>query len=131
MLAGSGVRAMFGVFIKPIETDMGWSRQQLSGAAALSLFVLGAVGPTVGWLADVWGPRRVMLLATVTLGLGTVLSAFIGHLWQMYLFAGLLMPRGARGLGPPTAATPAARCSAAPRGLILRIPARAMSAGPT
>ena len=48
MLAGSGVRAMFGVFIKPIETDMGWSRQQLSGAAALSLFVLGAVGPTVG-----------------------------------------------------------------------------------
>jgi predicted MFS family arabinose efflux permease len=36
MLAGSGVRAMFGVFIKPIEAELGWSRQQLSGAAALS-----------------------------------------------------------------------------------------------
>ena len=76
MLAGSGVRAVFGVFIKPIETDLGWTRQQVSGAAALSLFVLGAVGPTVGWLADIWGPRRVMLLSTATLGLGTVLSGF-------------------------------------------------------
>jgi len=129
MLAGSGVRAMFGVFIKPIEADMGWSRQQLSGAAALSLFVLGAVGPTVGWLADVWGPRRVMLLATVTLGLGTVLSAFIGHLWQMYLFAGLLMAGGAGGLGLATAATVAARWFVARRGLILGILGGAMSAG--
>src|SRR5262250_933087 len=45
MLAGSGIRAVFGVFIKPIETEFGWTRQQLSGAAALSLFVLGAVAP--------------------------------------------------------------------------------------
>ena len=29
------------------------------------LFVLGAVGPAVGWLADTWGPRRVMLLAQI------------------------------------------------------------------
>jgi MFS family permease len=129
MLAASGVRAMFGVFIKPIETDLGWSRQQLSGAAALSLFVLGAVGPTVGWLADVWGPRRVMLLATAILGLGTVLSSFIGHLWQMYLFAGLLMAGGAGGLGLATAATVAARWFVARRGLILGILGGAMSAG--
>ena len=45
MLAGSGIRAVFGVFIKPIEAEFGWTRQQLSGAAALSLFVLGGVGP--------------------------------------------------------------------------------------
>jgi len=42
ILAGSGIRAVFGVFIKPIEAEFGWSRAQLSGAAALSLFVLGA-----------------------------------------------------------------------------------------
>ena len=62
MLGASGIRAVFGVFIKPIEAEFGWTRQQLSGAAELSLFVLGAIGPMVGWLADVWGPRRVMLL---------------------------------------------------------------------
>jgi MFS family permease len=129
MLAASGVRAMFGVFIKPIETDLGWTRQQLSGAAALSLFVLGAVGPTVGWLADIWGPRRVMLLSTATLGLGTVLSGFMGNLWQMYLYAGVLMAAGAGGLGLATASTVAARWFVARRGLILGILGGAMSAG--
>jgi MFS family permease len=129
MLGGSGIRAVFGVFIKPIEAEFGWTRQQLSGAAALSLFVLGAVGPMVGWLADVWGPRRVMLLATALLGVGTVLASFVGHLWQMYIAAGVLMAAGAGGLGIATAATVAARWFVARRGLILGILGGAMSAG--
>ena len=129
MLGGSGIRAVFGVFIKPIEAEFGWTRQQLSGAAALSLFVLGAVGPTVGWLADVWGPRRVMLLATAVLGVGTILASFVGHLWQMYVTAGVLMAAGAGGLGIATTATVAARWFVARRGLILGILGGAMSAG--
>jgi MFS family permease len=129
MLGGSGIRAVFGVFIKPIEAEFGWTRQQLSGAAALSLFVLGAVGPTVGWLADVWGPRRVMLLATAVLGVGTVLASFVGHLWQMYVTAGILMAAGAGGLGIATTSTVAARWFVARRGLILGILGGAMSAG--
>jgi len=129
MLAGSGIRAVFGVFIKPIEAEFGWSRAQLSGAAALSLFVLGAVGPVVGWLADVWGPRRVMLLSTAILGAGTLLSSFVGHLWQFYISAGLLMAMGAGGLGMATSSTVAARWFVARRGLILGILGGAMSAG--
>jgi MFS family permease len=129
MLGASGIRAVFGVFIKPIEAEFGWTRQQLSGAAALSLFVLGAVGPMVGWLADVWGPRRVMLLATAILGAGTILASFVGHLWQMYASAGVLMAAGAGGLGIATTATVAARWFVARRGLILGILGGAMSAG--
>ncbi|MBI1728307.1 MAG: MFS transporter [Candidatus Rokubacteria bacterium] len=129
MLGASGIRAVFGVFIKPIEAELGWTRQQLSGAAALSLFVLGAVGPMVGWLADVWGPRRVLLLAATVLGAGTILASFVGHLWQMYASAGVLMAAGAGGLGIATTATVAARWFVARRGLILGILGGAMSAG--
>jgi MFS family permease len=129
MLAASGIRAVFGVFIKPIETEFGWTRAQLSGAAALSLFVLGAVGPMVGWLADVWGPRRVMLLSTAVLGAGALLTSLVGHLWQMYGSAGVLMAAGAGGLGMATSATIAARWFVARRGLILGILGGAMSAG--
>jgi MFS family permease len=128
MLGGSGIRAVFGVFIKPIESEFGWTRAQLSGAAALSLFVLGAVGPTVGWLADIWGPRRVMLLSTAVLGVGTIMASFVGHLWQMYASA-VLMAAGAGGLGIATTATVAARWFVARRGLILGILGGAMSAG--
>jgi MFS family permease len=129
MLGGSGIRAVFGVFIKPMEAEFGWSRAQLSGAAALSLFVLGAVGPFVGWLADVWGPRRVLLLAAVVLGAGTVLASFVGQIWQMYATAGVLMAAGAGGLGIATTSTIAARWFVARRGLILGILGGAMSAG--
>jgi MFS family permease len=129
VLAGSGIRAVFGVFIKPIEAEFGWTRQQLSGAAALSLFVLGAVGPAVGWLADIWGPRRVMLLAAATLGVGTILASFVAHLWQLYASAGVLMAVGAGGLSMATISTIAARWFVARRGLILGILGGAMSAG--
>jgi len=129
VLAGSGIRAVFGVFIKPIEAEFGWTRQQLSGAAALSLFVLGAVGPAVGWLADIWGPRRVMLLAAATLGVGTILASFVAHLWQLYASAGVLMAGRAGGLSMATISTIAARWFVARRGLILGILGGAMSAG--
>jgi len=129
MLAASGIRAVFGVFIKPIESELGWSRQQLSGAAALSLFVLGAVAPLVGWLADVWGPRRVMLLSAVVLGAGALLTAFIRHPWQLYASNGVLMAAGAGGLGIATTATIAARWFVTRRGLILGFLGGAMSAG--
>jgi MFS family permease len=129
MLAGSGIRAVFGVFIKPIEAEFAWTRQQLSGAAALSLFVLGAVGPAVGWLADTWGPRRVMLLSSAVLGIGTVLASFVGHLWQLYASAGVLMAMGSGGLSMATSSSIAARWFVARRGLILGILGGAMSAG--
>ncbi len=129
MLGGSGLRAVFGVFIKPMEAEFGWDRASLSGAAALSLLLLGAVGPLVGWLADRWGPRRVIMLACGVLGLGTLLSSRIHHLWEIYVTAGVLMAVGAGGLGISTGATVAARWFESRRGLVMGILGGAMSAG--
>ncbi len=41
MAAVSGIRAVFGVYIKPLEAEFGWSRSAISGVAALSLLLLG------------------------------------------------------------------------------------------
>ena len=48
MLASTGVRSVFGVYIKPMEADMHWSRGALSTVAALGLLLLGAAGPFAG-----------------------------------------------------------------------------------
>ena len=72
MAAASGLRAVFGVYVKPLEAEFGWSRGAISGVAALSLLILAAVGPLAGRLADRWGPRRVTLFAVGLLGVGAI-----------------------------------------------------------
>ncbi len=67
MLAASGIRSVFGVYIKPMEAEFGWGRGALSGAAAISLLLLGAAGPVVGRLADRWGPRRIVIVSLLLL----------------------------------------------------------------
>jgi len=129
MLLGSGLRAVFGVFIKPMEATFGWDRAALSGAAAISLLLLGAAGPIVGWLADQWGPRRVIFVSAILLGLGAMLSARVSALWQIYITCGVLMGLGAGGVGMSTGAAPAARWFEARRGLVMGLVGGAMSAG--
>jgi MFS family permease len=129
MLAASGLRAVFGVFIKPVEAEYGWDRTALSGVAALSLLLLGAIAPFAGWLSDRWGPRRVILLSLVLLGFGAALSSQVTSLWQLYASVGILTALGAGGLGMATVATIAARWFEAHRGLVLGILGAGMSAG--
>jgi MFS family permease len=127
--ASTGRRATFAVYIKPIETEMGWSRGALSMAAAISLLLLGATGPFAGRLADRWGPRRVIVLALALLGLGGVAMAFVHTLWQLYLAAGVVMAVGAGGAALSTGAAVVARWFQSHRGMAIGFAAGGMSAG--
>jgi len=129
MLASSGLRAVFGVYIKPMEAEFGWSRSALSGVAAVSLLFLGAMGPLAGRLADRWGPRRVIGVSLIVLAVGAIGSAFIQSLWQLYLMTGILMAVGAGGVAMSTGAAVVARWFDARRGLVMGLVGGAMSAG--
>jgi MFS family permease len=129
LLATSGVRSSFGVFIKPMEAEFGWDRTALSVVASLSLFLYGAVGPLVGRLADRWGPRGVFAVSTVLLGVGALATSWIVTLWQLYLTAGIVTALGAGGAGMPVAAAVATRWFDARRGLVLGIAGGGMAAG--
>jgi MFS family permease len=129
MMAASGLRAAFGVYIKPMEAEFGWTRSALSGVAAVSLLLLGAVGPLVGRVADRWGPRRVIIASIVVLAGGAIGSAFVHSLWQLYVTIGLLMAVGAGGVAMSTGASVIARWFEGRRGLVMGIVGAAMSAG--
>src|SRR5262245_61830370 len=129
MMAGTGLRSSFGVYIKSMEAEFGWGRGALSGAAAISLLLLGAVGPFVGRLADRWGARRVVAVALILLGTGAIGASFIQKLWHVYVTAGLLMAVGSGGLGLATGTSLAARWFEGRRGLAIGIAAGGMSAG--
>jgi MFS family permease len=129
LLASTGIRAVFGVYIKPMEAEFGWSRGALSMAAALSLLLLGAVGPLFGRLADRWGPRRVIVLALILLALGSIASSFVTKLWHIFLTAGVLMAVGAGGAAMSTGSAVVARWFERRRGIAMGFAAGGMSAG--
>jgi MFS family permease len=128
MLAASGIRAVFGVYIKPMESEFGWSRGALSGAAAISLLLLGAAGPVWGRFADRLGPRRTIGIALAVLGVGAVGSAFVQQLWHLYVTCSL-MALGAGGAALTTGSTVITRWFEGRRGLAMGLAGGAMSAG--
>jgi MFS family permease len=129
LLAASGLRSVFGVFINPMEAEFGWGRTALSTVAALSFVFNGLAGPFVGRLADRWGPRGVLAGAGVLLGVGALGAATIVSLWQLYLTVGVIVAVGAGGAASSVAAVLVTRWFDARRGLVLGITGGGMAAG--
>ncbi len=98
MLLAYGARLSFGVFFKPMATEFGWARALTSGAFTLSMVMQGVWGIFMGKLNDRFGPRFIMTLCCFCLGLGLVLMSQIGHVWQLYLFYGVIIGIGMGGV---------------------------------
>ena len=91
----------FGVFVRPLTTEFGWSRTQLAGALALSQYSFALAAPVWGLLIDRFGPRAVVLPSVVCLALLVGSLSLLGSLTQYYLtflaasfFAGGASPLG-------------------------------------
>ncbi len=76
----------FGLFMKPLQAEFGWSRSQISGALMIvsTLGVLGA--PFIGMLIDRWGSRRVGLPGVVAYTTAFALLAVAGpSIWSFWI----------------------------------------------
>lgn len=89
-----GTYLAFGVFLKPVLTEFGWTTAMISGAFSLSMLVFGLLGIGMGGLNDKFGPRIVLLLCGILLALGYVLMSQISALWHLYLLYGVLIGTG-------------------------------------
>ena len=92
-----GVHFAFGVFFTPILTDFGWTRAMTSGAYSLCTIMSGLLAIVMGGLTDKLGPRLVMTVCGICLGLGYYLMSRLEALWQLYLFYGVIIGIGMSG----------------------------------
>ena len=91
---GVGTYISYGVFFNPLMEAFGWPRAAISGASSTAFFITGLFGMLVGRLNDRFGPRMLMTIGAVFLGLGFSLTAHVSTLFQLYLTFGLVFGIG-------------------------------------
>ncbi len=78
----------FGTLVKPLEEEFGWTRGELSFAITMTNFAVVIASPSLGFIIDKFGVRRVLIPSVVLMGLTvasmTLLSANIWHFYVLY-----------------------------------------------
>lgn len=81
---GGVVFSGFTAFVDPIREEFGWTSAQVSFAISLRGLEMGIFAPLVGFLVDRYSPRKLVLLGTVTIGAGLILTSYIQTLTMFY-----------------------------------------------
>jgi MFS family permease len=123
-----GAQYSFGVFFSAMLDEFHWSRASLAGAFSLYAFVYCGVASLAGRLTDRWGPRAVITIAAVFLGLGLAAMSGVRELWHPYVLYGVVAAVGMSGAYVPSSAT-VARWFVRKRGLAIGVASGGMALG--
>jgi len=128
MIIAGGLWTIFGVFFEPMLAEFGWTRAVLSGATSLRMFLMTLFGIIGGKLTDKFGPRPVVTVCSLFLGLAFFLMSRINTVWQLYLVFGVITAIGMCGFWVPMIST-ISRWFVKRRGMMTGIVLSGMSLG--
>ena len=75
----------FGVFLKPLSAEFGWSREAVSAAFGIAAMTVAVCSPPLGYLLDRVPPRRIILPCLLVFGAAFAsLSLLTPRLWHFY-----------------------------------------------
>lgn len=81
----------FGIFLKPLAEEFGWSRQAVSSAFGVAAMCIAVCSPLLGLALDRFGPVRVIAPCVAVFGLAfAALGAMRGSIWQFYALCAVL-----------------------------------------
>lgn len=129
LLLAAGIRSAPGVFVVPIENEMGWPRSAVAGAAAFGILVFGLASPFSGRLIDRFGPQRIVLIGLAIIAIAMAASAVMTQLWQLNLLWGAASGIGTGLIGSVLGAAIANRWFYTRRGAVTGLFGAATSAG--
>jgi len=94
---GFGPRAALGLFLTPMSSANGWSREVFALALAIQVLVWGTAQPFVGAIADRFGSLRVLSAGAMLYCVGLSLMAYSTTPGTLDLTAGVLTGLGIAG----------------------------------
>jgi MFS family permease len=89
-----GALYSFGVFLKPIVAEFGWTRAVTAGAYSLYFLLSGLWSILAGRLSDRFEPRLIVTCCGLLVCLCYLLLSQITDVWQIYLLYGVLLSLG-------------------------------------
>ena len=98
LIIQGGAQFSFGVFLKPLVTEFGWTRAETAGAYSLYWIFFALFSIFAGRLTDRFGPRLVVTVCGLLLSLSYFLMSQINSIWQFYLLYGILLSLGLAGV---------------------------------
>jgi len=85
----------YGIFLTELHSDLGWTKTAISGAYSLFSIISCSLSILTGRLNDKYGPRLILMVSIIVMGIGYVLMSTLSALWQLYVFYGVIAAIGA------------------------------------
>ena len=101
----AGARYAFGVMFKPIIKEFGWGRGEVSLVFFVNMVIFAVSLLIVGKLYDRYGPKWVVIISTIFISTGFMLTSFIHSIGQFFFSYGILAAFGIAGTAVPLMAT--------------------------
>jgi len=84
IVSGCGFFA-FSLFVRPLQTDLGWGRGDIMAAFTIFYLVVGVASPFIGRVVDRYGARRVISTGALIAGLGFISLSLVNSLWHFHV----------------------------------------------
>lgn len=84
-----GIAYSFGAFFSSMATEFGAGKGATSLMFSITAFLYFSLGLLSGRVADRFGPRPVLAVGAVVMGLGLILTSMVDRLWLGYLTYGV------------------------------------------
>jgi len=94
MIGFYGSLLSFGVLLKPVLEEFGWTRAVASGAMSTAAGIAGLLGIVSGRLTDKYGARIIIAAGALLCILGYLLMIRVNSVWQLYVYFGIIVGIG-------------------------------------
>jgi MFS family permease len=86
--------SVLGFFMRPLNNEFGWSRTQVSMVQSIAVSAEAGLGFFVGPLIDRYGPRYLMPIGAIIVGLTMIGTTYVDTIWKFWLLRGAVVAVG-------------------------------------
>jgi predicted MFS family arabinose efflux permease len=94
-----GTRQVFGLFLQPLSSDLGWGREVFALAIAFQNLLWGLSQPLAGFIADRYGSGRVLAAGGILYAGGVLMMSQTSSVFDIAWSGGILVGLGLSGSG--------------------------------